>query len=722
MPRVRKPSYPRYSRLPLKTWCGESLAQGKLATREVRVRSWSILVAVLAVAGCGNGDDGAPSGSDTGDCPDPVAVFTDQDHDGVGDAAAGVACGAGPGQSLLTGDCNDAEAAIHPGQVEGCNGLDDDCDGTIDQGLETHLFYQDLDRDTWGTETVPLVACHAPSPDWTRAGGDCDDTNADVNPGATEICGGGDEDCDGLVDQDDPSLDASTRTAWYPDRDADGFGAIGDAVVACVSPQAAFIDVGGDCNDEEATINPNATEVCGGTDEDCDGLRNDADPSVDPAGLLPFFADTDRDGFGDPGVVVMLCGARPGAGVDNDLDCDDTLPTVAPGRPEVLCDGLDDDCDPTTADDADADVDGFLACGGDCNDAVATIHPGAPELPADAVDEDCDGFEACFVDADGDGARGTTPILVVNDPHCTRLNHLPPSVPTDCDDMDPAIDWSGDWWTDGDGDGYGDGVVAVHSCVDQGAPYVLASARVDCDDGSPSVFPGAPDACNDGVDADCDASDDCATCWDWHASDAGLGDGVYSIRPDAVTAVDVWCDMTTDGGGWTLVASTASEPPSDAAGPYNTGLTTLSNPGKHAGVWDGLRGQLAQSSDLRFTCKDDLNDQDFAVDLSFYDVPWYGGITVGTDAQSCFSVMGNPDPPPARRNNLTGDTLPVGDPYNSGALEGEDSCADVGDFTIDFDDRGMDGNGSDGTDWGMADGKKRCGQSDVGDGWFIFAR
>ena len=80
-------------------------------------------------------------------------------------------------------------------------------------------------------------------------------------------------------------------------------------------------------------------------------------------------------------------------------------------------------------------------------------------------------------------------------------------------------------------------------------------------------------------------------------------------------------------------------------------------------------------------------------------------------------------PPPARRNNLTGDFLDVGDTWNTaGFLEGEDQCYDTGDFTVDFDDRGMGGNLTDGTDWGEANYTPKCGAALGGEAWYIFYR
>jgi len=97
---------------------------------------------------------------------------------------------------------------------------------------------------------------------------DCDDDNPLVYPGASEICNGHDDDCDALVDDDDPSLDQTTATAWYTDADSDGYGADETVVVSC---KAAGVLEGGDCDDLDPLRSPSANEACDGVDQDCDG-------------------------------------------------------------------------------------------------------------------------------------------------------------------------------------------------------------------------------------------------------------------------------------------------------------------------------------------------------------------------------------------------------------------------------------------------------------------
>jgi hypothetical protein len=98
------------------------------------------------------------------------------------------------------------------------------------------------------------------------------------------------------------------------------------------------------------------------------------------------------------------------------------------------------------------------------------------------------------------------------------------------------------------------------------------------------------------------------------------------------------------------------------------------------------------------------------VDLSFYDATWYDIITRGSDADSCFNTGNTPkEELPARRDNLKNAFLEAGTQWSYGFFEGEDFCNDPWDFTVDFNDRGVDGDQTDGTDWGEDDSFKKCG-------------
>ena len=148
---------------------------------------------------------------------------------------------------------------------------------------------------------------------------ECDDSYAATRPGASEICDGEDNNCDGTVPTDEQ------------DNDGDG-----------------FYPCQGDCDDYEADNFPGNTEVCDGVDNDCDD------------NLLAFEVDDDLDG-------VMVC----------EGDCDDADPWIWPGQIEI-CDGVDNDCFGGTDETGDMDGDGFSICAGDCFDANPASTPGGP--------------------------------------------------------------------------------------------------------------------------------------------------------------------------------------------------------------------------------------------------------------------------------------------------------------------------------------------------------
>jgi Tol biopolymer transport system component/DNA/RNA endonuclease G (NUC1)/methionine-rich copper-binding protein CopC len=320
-----------------------------------------------------------------------------QDADGDGYGSPGVttqACSAPSGYVANNTDCNDSNNAVHPGATEVCNGIDDNCDGQVDEGVTT-TFYQDLDGDGYGNTAVSTQACTAPS-GYVAVNSDCNDNNATAHPGATEVCDGVDNDCDGNIDE-------GVTTTFYQDLDGDGYGNAAVSQQACTAPSGYVAD-NTDCNDNNATAHPGATEVCDGVDNDCDGL-------VDEGVTTTFYRDADSDGYGNPSITTQACSA-PSGYVANNTDCNDSNNAVHPGATEV-CNGIDDDCDGfidegvTTTFYRDADGDGYgnagsttqacspppgyVANNADCNDANSAVHPGAAEV-CNGIDDDCDGF------------------------------------------------------------------------------------------------------------------------------------------------------------------------------------------------------------------------------------------------------------------------------------------------------------------------------------------
>ena len=155
-----------------------------------------------------------------------------------------------------------------PGADEYCNGLDDDCDSVIDEpgAVDAVAYYADTDTDTYGDPSSSLKACNQPA-GYVTNDGDCDDTDINVNPAATEKCNSIDDDCDGVTDEPD-AIDA---VIWYQDSDADTYGNPAETTPACTKP-SGYVSDNTDCDDTDAGTYPGATEIpYDGIDQDCDG-------------------------------------------------------------------------------------------------------------------------------------------------------------------------------------------------------------------------------------------------------------------------------------------------------------------------------------------------------------------------------------------------------------------------------------------------------------------
>ena len=154
-----------------------------------------------------------------------TAWYLDADGDGYGTGTATIACAAPMGMVANNTDCNDLSSAVNPGATEACNLTDDDCDGSVDEGLPIINYYSDLDSDTYGGALVTST-CSVLTGSFVVIGGDCNDANSAIYPGAVEIClNSTDDDCDGVVNDgclsnqlagESPATSQYVWTNFYP--------------------------------------------------------------------------------------------------------------------------------------------------------------------------------------------------------------------------------------------------------------------------------------------------------------------------------------------------------------------------------------------------------------------------------------------------------------------------------------------------------------------------
>ncbi len=341
-------------------------------------------LALVLLAACGVARKGSVSErgdsqrGDSGDTAPPDGDsacelntwYADEDGDGFGDVARSQqACVAPAGFVADHTDCDDADSAINPAAPELCaTTADDNCDGLTNDSTATDAlaWYPDADQDGYGEPTAPVMACSAVG-DMVADATDCDDTNADIRPGARDVCNDSiDQDCDGAdrscpySGEQDLMSAASTVTgvssmdmvpiSLAPVGDLDGDGQ-GDVALGYSTSGVCVLDhLGGlrgdhtleDCDAvlTDDTISDHFGSAVSGGDANGDGSDDllvtayVADVSAQNAGEVLIFSgplgSTDLHSA-DAGATLLGENASDGAGIDAilvDLDGDGVADVV----------------------------------------------------------------------------------------------------------------------------------------------------------------------------------------------------------------------------------------------------------------------------------------------------------------------------------------------------------------------------------------------------------
>ncbi len=421
----------------------------------------------------------------------------------------------------------------------GCDGIDNDCDGLIDEG-----FDQDNDG-------------------FTSCGGDCDDNDPAIYPGALEICNNIDDDCDGLIDAADPDfVDNVDPVAICNAAITIVLDPSGNATITYVDVDNGSVD---DCTpypDLVFSVSPNAfdcTNVGNNpvtlTVTDLANNTNTCNTTVTVHGPVYINSiDVTHESCAgqNDGSITIIAGSTVGGQIGYSIDggtsfyFSNIFNNVSPGSYNVVVKlfGGNPQCSNVTV------------------TGTATVNPGTPA-------------PTWYKDIDGDGyTDGITQVS------CTQPNGFVSSaLPDDCNDYDANQFPGQTWYKDADGDNYTDGTTQVACARPTGYKTdaeLVNTTDIDCNDSNPLINHAATEVCN-GIDDNCDGQVDEGV----SSGQTYVGNVTFSSQAD----LDAWlsCYSIIDGTvtilGWNITdlgsLSSIQEITGSLSIYYNGSLTSL---------------------------------------------------------------------------------------------------------------------------------------------------
>ena len=392
--------------------------------------------------------------------------------------------------------------------------------------------------------------------------GDCNDNDPSIHPGAKDICDGIDNNCDGVTDNGTFAIGDFTggpTMPYYEDTDGDGYGNPFTATIMCsnfwsLNKNSGWTDLGGDCDDKNPSVHPNAKELCDSIDNDCNSKTDEA------------FAELGTSCGNGICAKVWICST-------------DKLGTVCPGESkavtEICGNNLDDNCDGQT----------------DENCAVCMDGTSVPKSA----------LVKWYKDLDGDTFAGTTTDGQLHCPQDWQPNTGWYTESLDCDDANPMIHPGAFTFTHPNGtyeeefcngkddncDGQTDeGFNIGQACVGN-AGVCQVTGKIECGsdpssvisicsvDKGQSMSQAVTEVCGDNLDNDCDGVTDNGCVKNNSVECKLLGgtagsDGYCKTFCDSCKAFQTCLDVNKDG-----IADTCEDPPTDGGYFPEEGLIAL---------------------------------------------------------------------------------------------------------------------------------------------------